>query len=115
MERVMPQISFKQIVESANDIIIVTDANLDLPGPRIVYVNPAFTRLTGYTAHEAIGLNPRMLQGPGTDRAILDVIATELRAGREVRQKILNYAKSGSPYWLDLRIKPLRNTNGLIV
>jgi diguanylate cyclase (GGDEF)-like protein/PAS domain S-box-containing protein len=115
MGLIMSRISFKQIVESANDIIIVTDANLNPPGPTIIYVNPAFTRLSGYTAEEAIGLNPRILQGPGTDRTTLDVIAMELRAGRQVHQKVLNYAKSGSPYWLDLQIKPLRNGSGQIV
>ncbi len=111
----MTLISFEQIVETTNDIIIVTDANLDPPGPKILYVNPAFVRLTGYEAHEAIGLTPRILQGPGTRRETLDVIASELRAGREVHQKVLNYAKSGAPYWLDLRIVPLRDLGGRII
>ena len=105
-----PDISFAQIVQTANDIIIVTTADLDLPGPKILYVNPAFTRLTGYAAHEALGLSPRLLQGPGTSRATLDEIGAGLRAGREVHQKVLNFAKSGAPYWLDLRIVPFRDS-----
>jgi diguanylate cyclase (GGDEF)-like protein/PAS domain S-box-containing protein len=115
MERIMPLISFEKIVETSNDVIIVTDANLDPPGPKILYVNPAFSRLSGYEAHEAIGLTPRILQGPGTNRATLDAIAAGLRAGKEVHQKVLNYAKSGAPYWLDLRIVPLRDINGRII
>lgn len=115
VERTMPLMSFEQIVETANDIIIVTDANLDPPGPKILYVNPAFVRLSGFEAHEAIGLTPRILQGPGTSRETLDVIAEDLRAGREVHQKVLNYAKSGAPYWLDLRIVPLRDVGGRII
>jgi diguanylate cyclase (GGDEF)-like protein/PAS domain S-box-containing protein len=111
----MPPISFEQIVQTANDIIIVTDANLDPPGPKILYVNPAFARLCGYEAHEVIGLTPRILQGPGTNRATLDAIAVGLRAGQEVHQKVLNYGKSGAPYWLDLRIVPLRDTDGRII
>lgn len=111
----MVPISFEQIVETANDIIIVTDANLDPPGPKILYVNPAFVRLSGYEMHEAIGFTPRILQGPGTSRETLDTIAAELRAGREVHQKVLNYAKSGAPYWLDLRIVPLRDAGGRII
>lgn len=111
----MTLISYEQIVETANDVIIVTDANLDPPGPKILYVNPAFARLCGYEAHEVIGLTPRILQGPGTSRETLDTIASELRAGREVRQKVLNYAKSGAPYWLDLRIVPLRDAGGRII
>jgi diguanylate cyclase (GGDEF)-like protein/PAS domain S-box-containing protein len=107
-------ISFFQIAETANDIILVTTPDLEPPGPTIVYVNPAFMRLTGYSAAEAIGLTPRLLQGPGTNRATLATIAASLREGRPVRQRVLNYAKSGAPYWLDLRIVPLRDAEGNI-
>ncbi len=107
-------ISFFQIAESANDVIIVTTPDLDPPGPTIVYVNPAFSRLTGYSAAEAIGLTPRILQGPGTGRASLDAIRAALKAGRPAREKVLNFAKCGAPYWLDLRITPLRDANGAI-
>ena len=105
---------FEQIVASANDVIIVTEADLTPPGPNIVYVNPAFTRLTGYTPDEVIGRSPRMLQGPGTSRTTLNAIRAELEAGREVHQKVLNYAKCGAPYWLDLRIVPLRDDSGRV-
>jgi diguanylate cyclase (GGDEF)-like protein/PAS domain S-box-containing protein len=109
-----PHISFLQIAETANDIIIVTTAELDPPGPTIVYVNPAFTRLTGYAACEVIGANPRLLQGPGTSRAALDRIGHALRSGTLIHEKVLNYAKGGAPYWLDLRIVPLRDHAGRI-
>jgi diguanylate cyclase (GGDEF)-like protein/PAS domain S-box-containing protein len=107
-------ISFFQIAETANDIIIVTTPDLDPPGPAIIYVNPAFTRLTGYSAEEAIGLSPRILQGPGTSRKTLDAIRAALRKGHPVREKVLNFAKCGAPYWLDLRIEALRDAQGVI-
>lgn len=107
-------IPFQQLVETANDIVIVTTPDLDSPGPEIVYVNPAFTRLTGFSAAEAIGLTPRILQGPGTNRGTSDAIRAALRAGRPVHEKVLNYAKSGAPYWLDLHIVPLRDAEGAI-
>ena len=56
-----------------------------------------------------------MLQGPGTSRTTLDAIAAGLRAGREVHEKVLNYAKSGAPYWLDLRIVPIADPGGTII
>jgi diguanylate cyclase (GGDEF)-like protein/PAS domain S-box-containing protein len=84
------------------------------PGPTIVYVNPAFTRLTGYSATEAIGKTPRILQGPGTSRTTLDKIATKLRQGRPVHEKILNFAKTGAPYWLDLQIMALRDEASIV-
>jgi len=107
-------VAFFQVAQLANDIIMVTTPDLDAPGPRIVYVNAAFTRLTGYTAAEAIGASPRMLQGPGTSRAALDAIRAGLQEGRDVHEKLLNYNKSGAPYWVDLRIMPLRDENGAI-
>ena len=104
--------TFYQIAESANDVIIVTTSDMEPPGPLIVYVNPAFTRLTGYPAAEAIGQSPRMLQGSGTDRAALDAIKRGLLAGLEVREKVLNFGKGRERYWLDLRIVPLRDGAG---
>jgi diguanylate cyclase (GGDEF)-like protein/PAS domain S-box-containing protein len=107
-------VPFSQIAASLNDIVIVTTPDLERPGPSIVYVNPAFTRLTGYTAAEAIGQSPRLLQGPGTSRTTLDKIAAALRAGMPVHEKVLNFGKSGAPYWLDIKISPLRNAAGTI-
>jgi PAS domain S-box-containing protein len=109
-----PGVSFFQIAELANDVFIVTNADLDEPGPQIVYVNPAFTRLTGYSASEAIGRSPRMLQGPGTSRATLDIMRQAMREGRVAHEKLLNYTKTGQQYWLDVRVVPLRALDGTI-
>lgn len=97
-----------------NDIVIITEADvLDAPyGPRIVYVNEAFERLTGYTKSEAIGQTPRMLQGPETDRSQRDRIRHALRNKEPVRCEVLNYSKSGLPYWLELDITPLFDEQG---
>ncbi|MBU8537336.1 sensor domain-containing diguanylate cyclase [Falsiroseomonas tokyonensis] len=101
------EIAFRDLVESASDVVIVTDVALDQPGPFIRYVNPAFTRLTGWQPQEVVGRSPRILQGPGTDRATTAAIGAALRRGERTSAKILNYARNGAPYWLDLRIVPL--------
>lgn len=55
----------ESILSSANDAVIVTEADpTDAPGPRIVYVNEAFTRMTGYAAGEIVGKTPRICRGP---------------------------------------------------
>jgi diguanylate cyclase (GGDEF)-like protein/PAS domain S-box-containing protein len=107
-------LSFLQVAEAAKDVIIVTTPDLNSPGPYIVYVNPAFTRLTGYSAEEAIGQTPRMLQGSGTSRATLVALKTALREDRPAHELVLNYSKLGVPYWLDMRIEPLRDSAGAI-
>jgi diguanylate cyclase (GGDEF)-like protein/PAS domain S-box-containing protein len=107
-------LSFFQIAETVNDIVIVTTPDLKPPGPTIVYVNPAFSWLTGYSASEAVGCSPRMLQGPATSRVTLNTIKAALLRGDSVRETILNFAKGGAPYWLDLHIVPLRDAMGRI-
>ncbi|MBL3831592.1 PAS domain S-box protein [Pseudomonas syringae pv. theae] len=60
----------ESVVINANDAILITEAEpVDLPGPRIVYCNPAFLAITGFTEEEVIGRTPRILQsGPETQR-----------------------------------------------
>lgn len=92
-----------------NDVVVITEADaLDAPnGPRIVYVNDAFERLTGYTKNEAIGRTPRILQGPETDRQQLKQIRRALQNKEPIRCEVLNYSKTGQSYWLELDITPL--------
>jgi len=105
--------SLEDVVKFANDIVIVTKADpLDAPGPEIVYVNQAFTDLTGFTPEEVIGKNPRILQGPESDTKTRAEIRAALGRKEPFRTVILNYSKSGRKYWLDINIIPLQNRNG---
>lgn len=91
-----------------NDIVIITEAApFRAPGPRIVFVNEAFERRTGYTQEEVIGQSPRFLQGPDTQRAQLDRIRAALEQWERVRVDLINYTKSGEPYWVDLDVSPV--------
>jgi len=100
-------------VERMNDVIVVTDAEpLDGDGPRILYVNEAFERHTGYRPHEVIGKSPRILQGPRTQRDVLDRIRANLQRWEPVREEILNYKKNGEEIWLELDIVPVADATG---
>lgn len=91
-----------------NDIVIITEAApFRAPGPRIVFVNDAFERRTGYTRDEVIGRSPRFLQGPDTQRAQLDRIRAGLEQWERVRVDLINYTKAGEPYWVDLDVSPV--------
>jgi diguanylate cyclase (GGDEF)-like protein/PAS domain S-box-containing protein len=91
-----------------NDIVIITEAApFRAPGPRIVFVNDAFERRTGYTREEVLGRSPRFLQGPDTQRPQLDRIRTALEQWERVRVDLINYTKDGEPYWVDLDVSPV--------
>lgn len=104
---------FQALVENTNDVIMVMDATpLADGGPRIVYVNPAFEQLMGYTADEVVGQNPKLLQGPDTDKKTRYQIRQAMRRGKGIRTQILNYNKQGEALWLDINMVPLFNEQG---
>lgn len=106
-----------QLVENSNDILMITEINeLDYPkGPKIIYVNKAFTNLTEYKAEEVIGRTPRVLQGKDTDRKVLDRIKKTLEEGKSGKFEILNYTKSGKKYWLEMSLMPIKDEKGDVV
>jgi diguanylate cyclase (GGDEF)-like protein/PAS domain S-box-containing protein len=93
-------------VSSANDVVMITDADPGHP-PRVVLVNEAFERMTGYAPLDILGRSPKMLQGIGTDAQTLARIRTHLRDGRPVQAELLNYRKDGSEFWVELNIQPI--------
>lgn len=106
-------IPFKDIVDSAQDVILITEASpLQEPGPRIVYANSAFTRLTGFSEQDVVGKSPRILQRSDADPAVRARISAALGAGQAIREVIYNYSKTGEGYWLDMHIVPLKNPQG---
>ena len=101
-------------VSRINDIVIITDGTcLDEPGPRIIFVNDAFERRTGYSREEVIGKSPRFLQGDETQRSGLDLIRTALEHSAPVRTELINYTKSGEKLWLDIDIVPVMDETGV--
>ncbi|MEM1097515.1 MAG: PAS domain S-box protein [Planctomycetota bacterium] len=101
-------------VSEVQEAVIITDATLDAPGPRILYINPAFTEMTGYAAREIEGLTPRVLQGPATSRAMLDRLRKTLESGKPFTAETTNYRKDGTPYFVEWNIAPVRQPGGKI-
>jgi diguanylate cyclase (GGDEF)-like protein/PAS domain S-box-containing protein len=91
-------------VESAIDAVMITDADLDPPGPRIVYVNPAFCLMTGWSATELAGATPRILQGPLTDRHVLDRLKEDLITRGTFQGEAVNYRRDGTPFTMEWSI-----------
>ncbi len=97
-------------LEAIGEGIMITDAaEFDNP---VIYVNPAFERLTGYTKDEAAGRNARFLQGAETDRNTIQTIRTSVENEAAFRGSVLNYRKDGTPFWNGLTISPICDSNG---
>ena len=98
----------KVLAENSFDSILITD-----PKSSILYANKAFKKLTGYDPSEVIGKTPRVLQGTGTDRKVLDRLSSSMKSGARFEGKAINYKKDGTPfimYWRVLPVKVGRST-----
>ena len=105
---------FEKCFENLNDVILITEAEpRSAPGPRIIFVNKAFERMTGFSAQEVLGRNPRMLQGPATDQRELARMHDALFAWRSERMEVINYAKDGREFWVEVAVTPIADgSNG---
>jgi PAS domain S-box-containing protein len=100
-------------LDAAADAVMITEAEpLSEPGPRILYVNDGFTRVTGYSLDDVRGRTPRILQGKETDPAVRERLGASLRQSRPSRTELLNYRKDGTPYWVELDITPVLDECG---
>jgi two-component system, cell cycle sensor histidine kinase and response regulator CckA len=104
----------RSTVEQSKESMLVTDADIELPGPRIVFVNAAFTSMTGYTEEEVVGKTPRILQGPKTDKAVLNRLRQNLKNGEVFEGDTINYRKDGSEFHIEWQVAPIRNADGKI-
>lgn len=101
-------------IKSDYDSILITTLPLEKPGPKIVYVNDGFTKMTGYTREEVLGKTPRILQGEKTDRAVLDKLKKRLKEGQSFFGHTVNYRKDGTEFINQWDIHPLTNKDGEI-
>ena len=100
--------SLAALAEQLSDAIVFTD-----PKGRITWLNPAFTRLCGYTLEELRGRKPGpILQGPDTDPESAALLHHALRERHPVTVEIVNYRKDGAPYTVSISLCPLRNRAG---
>ena len=96
------------IAEHGADAIVVTDVD-----GLVEWANKSFKNLSGFTLPEMIGKKPGdVLQGPDTDPKTVAAIRQALKDRRQIRTEILNYTKSGVPYWIELNITPIFDEKG---
>ncbi|MCW5622822.1 MAG: diguanylate cyclase, partial [Burkholderiales bacterium] len=103
----------QQAIESSINPIIITGDQKD--GAPIVYVNPAFERITGYAHDEVLGRNCRFLQGDDRTQQDLRKVRLALDQGHEARALLRNYRKDGSLFWNELYVTPVRRPDSSAV
>ena len=99
----------RRIFRSVTSGITVARAEPDLP---LVYVNPAFEIITGYSIEESLGRNCRFLQGSERQQPGLTLIREAVKTGREAKAIVRNFRRDGVAFWNELAISPIRNHQG---
>lgn len=82
------------------------------PDRRIIYANPAFCNMTGYSLNDLLGQNPKMLQGPLTEQSVIDRMNAALKTSGSFNGSTINYRKNGRPYLVEWTISPVRGDSG---
>jgi PAS domain S-box-containing protein len=105
-----------QLAATINNLtggVTITDPNL--PDNPLIFVNPAFEQMTGYSRAEVIGRNCRFLQGPKTDPKSLNEIRQAIAQRRSCTVTLMNYRKDGLPFWNELTISPVFDDQGQLI
>ncbi|MFN3594309.1 MAG: PAS domain S-box protein [Thiobacillaceae bacterium] len=103
---------FARALDASVDGVSIADAQApDLP---LIYVNPAFEAMSGYSREEMLGRNCRFLQGQDTRQPALDEIRQALAQGRAARALLRNYRKDGSAFWNELSLAPVHDDQGRV-
>lgn len=103
----------KSVITNTNDAVMITEAEpFDDPGPRIIYVNEAFTKMTGYEPDDVIGKSPRILQGPNSNKEELKKLGRALRNWEPFETTTINYKKNREEFWINFTVTPVANDKG---
>ena len=99
----------ESVIKHTNDGVMITEAKENHP---IVYINEAFTKVTGYTITEIYGKNPKIFQGPKTDKSQFSKMKEAIKNWQPYELTVINYKKNGDEYWNNFSISPVMNDKG---
>ena len=111
MGRQIPDKLFELAMACSFDAFMITTSEQGFP---IVFVNKSFTEITGYSLHECMGRNPSFLQGPKTDKSVLDRLRENLRNGTPFQGEAINYRKDGREFIMEWKVIGYTNADGII-
>ncbi len=100
-------------IEHLSTAVLMTDPRQ--PDNPVIYVNSAFSEITGYKAEEALGRNCRFLQCPESDPKMVQAMREAIQQQREFTGNILNCRKDGTPFWNEIVISPIFDATGHLI
>lgn len=101
------------VITQTKDAVVITDTDTSTnPIPNIIFVNQAFTKMTGYKANEVIGKSPVMFIGSKSDKGELEKLSTAIKNYKECFVETLSYKKNGEEYWVNFSMIPVTNKEG---
>ncbi len=103
---------FESLAQISFSSVMVTRAIDESGASEIVYVNDRFTDLTGYSADEVMGKTPGLLQGPKTDREVLNRLEADLAGNRVFHGRTINYRKDGSEFEIEWKVARVIDIDG---
>jgi len=92
--------------------VVITDAELNRPGPTILYANPACLHMSGFEAVDVLGQTPRMMQGPGTKREATRMVQRALRQDGRFLGRLQNYRRNGEAYLCEIDVRAIHGLDG---
>ncbi|MCG7199182.1 EAL domain-containing protein [Marinobacter pelagius] len=102
----------KRSLESSDNGVVVVDRRAEnLP---VVFVNPAFSQMTGYPESEVLGAPVYMLIGPETDEADIELIRDAVKAGEPLSLTMKSYRRGGTPFWNQVSLAPVRDNHQVV-
>ena len=104
--------TWKMLVEALPEGAALTDARR--PDHPVLYANPAFERITGYSAAELVGRSLRQLHRDATDQPGLRRLRDAIEGGQQARAVVQNFRKNGDPFWMDVQVVPVRDSAGVL-
>jgi PAS domain S-box-containing protein len=104
----------ESVVVNATDGVVIANADKDVDGPKIMYVNKAFCDMTGYEQQELVGQSPNLFYGSHTNKRALKKLRKAFRDEVACDSELINYNKQGKAFWVSLSVTPVPDSTGKI-
>ncbi len=108
-----PQLWLEVIHHATDAVLIFEPIAENEQDPKIIFANPAFTTMTGYTASDILSLSPRILLGPNTDQNQLHRIQETFEHWQSIQVELINYRKDKSEFWVEIHLHPIADEEGI--